>query len=178
MQTPRSRGLVCFIRWSTQFQCITHFSDEGKMALDEWMTVTWTRVCVNTKATLSPEPHPCPCGSCYVQVGCPRERSWLEGSNKVDLNKLIRFCEVHCKDSSQSICSGAPFTALNPISSGAQHPSPRLCSCQFQDPIWFSKPCPPSANSAFCFIDLEASVPINESIKSAGCQEAVRKFYF
>lgn len=56
--------------------CHSCLSDEAKMALDEWMMVIWTRVCMNTKATLFSLVLPSPHRSCRVQVGCPGNRSW------------------------------------------------------------------------------------------------------
>lgn len=137
----------------------SYLSNAGKMTLNEWMTVTWTTVwiqgppCFQYHIPAHAEAAVCMWAVQGVGHGW---RLFLYGwPGQTD----PVFCKAHWKDSRQSINSGTPFTALNYISFGAQYNSSNLCSCKFQQLIWFYKPCPPTVNSAFCLTNLEVSVP-------------------
>lgn len=154
--------------------CQSHLSDEEKMASDEWMTVTWTRLCMNRRHPVFSTPSQ-PTKKLLGTAGPSRGQvmAWGLFLYSWPGRMGLRFCEVHWKDGSQSINSGTPFSALKHISVGALDNSSNLCCCQFQHLIWSYKPCPASVNH-FVLLTWKWMSPVNKSI-SAGYSETTGK---
>ena len=153
----------------------SYLSNEGKMTLNEWMTVTWTTMwiqgppCFQYRIPAHAEAAVCRWAVQGVGHGW---RLFLYGwPGQTDLV----FCKVHGKDSRQSINSGTPFTTLNYISFGAQYNSSICVPVNFSN--WFDSINPALLLSTQHFVSLtwKRVSPINKSIMNAGYSEATGK---